>query len=200
VSSINRNLAIYGNLIIDTSADDYVYGLDAQTGALVWEHKILDYQKGAQQTSGPIIAKGKIISGRGCEPEGGPDACIITAHDAKGGEELWRTRTIPRDDEAGGDTWGDVPYEERLHVGSRSRETCIVAARAYARDRYSPVSVLTRMVSPVLTKGGTFTTRPVSVVAGLIWLLAVAPLMPGEVSVTFRSTVGGSSMPTGSVP
>ena len=89
--SINRNLAIYGTTIIDTSADDFVFALDAQTGKLAWETKILDYRKGAQQSSGPIIAKGKVISGRGCEPEGGPDACVITAHDARTGKELWRT-------------------------------------------------------------------------------------------------------------
>jgi alcohol dehydrogenase (cytochrome c) len=34
VPAINRNLAIYENLIIDTSADDYVFALNAQTGAL----------------------------------------------------------------------------------------------------------------------------------------------------------------------
>ena len=118
VPAINRNLAIYDNLIIDTSADDYVFALNAQTGALAWETKILDYQKGAQQTSGPIVANGKVISGRGCEPEGGPEACVITAHDARTGKELWRTRTIPKPGEPGSDTWGDVPYEERLHVGT----------------------------------------------------------------------------------
>jgi PQQ-dependent dehydrogenase (methanol/ethanol family) len=118
VPAINRNLAIYGNLIIDTSADDFVYAVDAATGQLAWEHKILEYQKGAQQTSGPIIAKGKIISGRGCEPEGGPEACIITAHDAKTGKELWRTQTIPKEGEPGFNTWGDVPYAERIHVGT----------------------------------------------------------------------------------
>jgi alcohol dehydrogenase (cytochrome c) len=116
--TINRNLAIYGNLIIDTSADDYVFALDAQKGGLVWETKILDYQKGAQQTSGPIIANGKIVSGRGCEPEGGPEACVITAHDAKTGKELWRTQTIPKPGEPGYDSWGDVPYERRVHVGT----------------------------------------------------------------------------------
>lgn len=118
VPAINRNLAIYGHLLIDTSADDFVFALDAADGTLAWETKILEYQKGAQQTSGPIIAKGKVISGRGCEPEGGPEACVITAHDARTGKELWRTRTIPKDGEPGGDTWGDVPYEERLHVGT----------------------------------------------------------------------------------
>src|SRR5262245_56137830 len=44
VFAINRNLAIYGDKIIDTSADDYVFALNAKTGAVAWETKILDYQ------------------------------------------------------------------------------------------------------------------------------------------------------------
>ena len=115
--SLNRNLAIYGNLILDNGADNYAYALDARTGELKWETQILDYRRGAQHSSGPIVANGKVISGRSCEPEGGPEACVLTAFDALTGRELWRTRTIPRPDEPGGDTWGDVPYEERRHVG-----------------------------------------------------------------------------------
>jgi alcohol dehydrogenase (cytochrome c) len=119
VPSINRNIAIYRDLIIDTSADDYAYALDAATGKLVWETQITDYHRNpAQQTSGPIIANGKVISGRGCEPKGGPDACVITAHDAGTGKELWRTHTIPKPGEPGNETWGDIPYESRWHVGS----------------------------------------------------------------------------------
>ena len=118
VPEINRNLAIHGNYIIDTSGDDFVFALDASTGRLAWETKILDYRTGAQQTSGPIIVNGKVISGRGCEPEGGPDACVITAHDATSGRELWRTHTIPQPGEPGYDTWGNVPYQERRHVGT----------------------------------------------------------------------------------
>jgi alcohol dehydrogenase (cytochrome c) len=118
VPSINRNLAIYADSIIDTSADDYVYALDARTGELQWETKLFDYKHGAQQTSGPIIANGKIISGRGCEPEGSPAACVIMAHDARTGKELWRRRTIAAPGEPGGDSWGDLPDEARWHVGS----------------------------------------------------------------------------------
>jgi PQQ-dependent dehydrogenase (methanol/ethanol family) len=115
---INRNLSIYGNTIIDTSSDDYLFALNAETGVLAWETKILDYQRGAQQTSGPIIANGKVFSGRGCEPEGGPEACVITAHDARTGKELWRTRTIPAQGEPGSETWGQVPMDKRVHVGA----------------------------------------------------------------------------------
>src|SRR5436309_4982381 len=117
--SINRNIAIYGNNIIDTSADDQVYALDARSGKLAWETRILDMKESpAQETSGPIIAKGKIFSGRGCEPKNSPNACVIVAHDAKTGKELWRTHTIPRSGEAGNESWGDIPYEKRSHVGT----------------------------------------------------------------------------------
>ena len=119
LAQINRNIAIHDTLIIDTSADDYVFALDATSGRLVWETQILDYQTlPAHQSSGPIIANGKIISGRGCMPRSGPDACVITAHDAATGNELWRRRLIPAPGEPGDDTWGGVPYEERRHVGS----------------------------------------------------------------------------------
>jgi alcohol dehydrogenase (cytochrome c) len=114
----NRNLAIYGNLIIGLSLDDYAFALDTRTGAVAWETRILDYRAGALQTSGPIVADGRVISGRGCEPAGGPDACVITAHDALTGAELWRRRTIPAPGEPGDQTWGGVPFEERHHVGT----------------------------------------------------------------------------------
>ena len=119
LAEANRNIAIYGNLIISTSADDYVFALDAATGRLAWETQILDYRENpAHQTAGPIIADGKIVSGRGCMPEGGPEACVITAHDARTGAELWRTRMIPAPGEPGDETWGDVPFEQRRHVGA----------------------------------------------------------------------------------
>ena len=119
INSANRNIAIYDNLIIDTTTDDYIIGLEAATGRQVWETLILDYKiNPAHQTSGPIIANGKVVSGRGCMPEAGPEACVITAHDPRTGRELWRTHLIPRPGEPGYDTWGDVPYEDRRHVGA----------------------------------------------------------------------------------
>ena len=115
----NRNLAIYGRLIIDNGADDFIYALDAATGELKWETKILDYKTHrVKQGSAPLVANGVLIAGRNCQPQGGPDACVITAHDARTGEELWRKRTIPRPGEPGSESWGDVPDEQRWHVGA----------------------------------------------------------------------------------
>lgn len=114
----NRNLGIYGNLIIARGSDDHIYALDAETGKLAWETRIMDYTKGAKQSSGPIIAEGLAITGRSCEPEGGPDACVITAHDAKTGKEVWRTSTIARGDDPNDATWGGTPLERRMQVGA----------------------------------------------------------------------------------
>ena len=115
----NRNIAIYDRFIINTSDDNFVFGLDATTGEIAWETQIFDYQvTPAGHSSGPIIADGRVISGRSCRPAGGPDSCVIVAHDARTGEELWRRHTIPKPGEPGDETWGGVPWEERLHVGT----------------------------------------------------------------------------------
>ena len=115
----NRNLAIYEDKIINTSDDNHIFALDASTGREVWETEILDYQvNSATHSSGPIIADGLAISGRSCRPWGGPNACIVAAHNASTGEEVWRRRLIPAPGEPGDETWGDVAFEDRHHVGS----------------------------------------------------------------------------------
>lgn len=113
-----RTMAIYGTNIIDTTADNKVYAVDARTGALAWETAILDATKRAPSSGGPLIANGKVITGRQCQPDATSDSCVITALDAKTGKELWRTRTIPRPGEPGDETWGDVPLNQRWHVGT----------------------------------------------------------------------------------
>ena len=115
----NRNIAIYDRFIINTSDDDFAFALDATTGEIIWETQIFDYKvTPAGHSSGPIIADGKVISGRSCRPLGGPESCVIVAHDARTGEELWRRRTVPAPGEPGDETWGGVPFEERIHVGT----------------------------------------------------------------------------------
>ncbi len=115
----NRNIAIYDQLIIDTSMDAHVFALSALTGELVWETQVVDNAVNPLiQGSGPIIANGKAITGRSCVSRGGPEGCVVTAHDAKTGEELWCRHLIPAPGEPGSETWGDVAYEDRKHVGA----------------------------------------------------------------------------------
>src|SRR6188474_2879794 len=114
----NRNIAMWGSTLIDGSADNQIYAVDVHTGNLVWETAVMEAKKRARASAGPIIANGKVITGRQCQPDAGNDACIITAHDAQTGKEVWRTRTIPLPGEPGYETWGDVPMAERWHVGT----------------------------------------------------------------------------------
>ena len=109
----------YDNLIIDTSVDEYVFALDARAGELAWETQVLDYTTHpANQSTGRSFANGKVVSGRGCMPAARPEACVITAHDVRTGEELWRRRTTPAPGEPGDETWGGVPDRGRRHVGT----------------------------------------------------------------------------------
>jgi PQQ-dependent dehydrogenase (methanol/ethanol family) len=119
----NRALAIHGTSIIFTTNDAFIISLDARTGQVNWETRIIDFRTHPiQQSSGPIIVKGMAISGRTCQPPAGPDACFITAHDVASGTELWRLHTIQRPGEGAAagekDSWNDMPWESRWHVGA----------------------------------------------------------------------------------
>src|SRR5215208_6719668 len=63
------------------------------------------------------------------------------------------------------------------------------------RVRYAPERVSTLIRSPVSTNSGTWTTAPVSTVAGLVAPETRSPLTPGSVSATSSSTAAGSSTP-----
>ncbi|MEX2581964.1 MAG: PQQ-binding-like beta-propeller repeat protein [Gemmatimonadota bacterium] len=108
-----RTIAIREDMIYVATRDAYLVALDARTGEVRWETRIADSGKGYTNAHGPIVADGKVINGiNGCE-RFYEDSCFITAHDARTGEELWRTFTIARPGEPGGDTWGDLPLQLR---------------------------------------------------------------------------------------
>jgi alcohol dehydrogenase (cytochrome c) len=110
---IQRSIAIYGDRIFGTTNDAHIVALDARTGKLVWDTKVADSKLGYEYTSGPIVVRGKVIAGiTGCTRYK-DDVCFITGHDAATGKELWRTSTIARPGEPGGDSWGDLPLTFR---------------------------------------------------------------------------------------
>lgn len=113
-----RNIAIYGNLLFSSSGDGAVYAVDARTGQQVWESQVTDFHHQGGPSAGPIVADGKVISGRACSVAGGPDACVVVANDALTGKELWRTHTVVRPEEPGGNSWGNTPWEKRVTVGT----------------------------------------------------------------------------------
>jgi alcohol dehydrogenase (cytochrome c) len=128
---IQRNLAIFGDKIFGTTNDAHIVALDARTGKVIWDTTVADSKLGYQYTSGPIVVRGKVIAGiTGCARYK-DDVCFITGHDAATGKELWRTSTVARPGEPGGDTWGDLPLTFRAGsdawiAGSYDPETNLV--------------------------------------------------------------------------
>jgi alcohol dehydrogenase (cytochrome c) len=106
----SRTIAIWEDMIFVATADAHMIALDARTGVLRWETPLAEPGNEHENSSGPIIANGKVIDGiNGCNDA----ACFITAHDARTGRELWRRYTIARPGEPGDHTWGGKPVEER---------------------------------------------------------------------------------------
>lgn len=104
-----KNLAIYEDMIYMGAPDGFLVALDAQTGKLRWETKV---DNGQITAGGLLVADGKVISNRTCVP-GRREFCFIAAHDARTGKEVWRFYTTAAPGEPGGDTWGEMPLDQR---------------------------------------------------------------------------------------
>jgi alcohol dehydrogenase (cytochrome c) len=115
-NGVQRNIAIFGDRIFGTTNDAHIIALDARTGKLAWDTRVADSKLGYGYTSGPIVVRGKVIAGMtGCSRYK-EDVCFISAYDAASGKEVWRTSTVARPGEPGGETWGDLPLH--LRAGS----------------------------------------------------------------------------------
>ena len=125
-----RSLAIYHDLIILATVDAHVVGLDARTGAVRWDTAVMPNEEGYRFSSGPIVADGTLVAGlTGCE-RFREDTCYIVGLDGRTGQVLWRTSTVARPGERGGDTWGDLPVLYRA------------GSDAWIPGSYDPVSGL----------------------------------------------------------
>ncbi len=105
-----RGIAIYDDKVFTATSDARLVALDAKTGKTVWQTTIGDRSKGNYGTSsGPLLAKGKLIQGLGGCQTYREEKCFISAYDAATGKELWRFNTIAQQGEPGGDSWGRLP-------------------------------------------------------------------------------------------
>src|SRR5438309_763898 len=104
-----KSLGIYEDMIYFAAPDGFLLALDAKTGKLRWETKV---DNGGQTAGGLLVAEGKVISNRTCE-QSQRENCFIAAHDARTGKEVWRFYTTAAPGEPGGDTWADMPVQER---------------------------------------------------------------------------------------
>jgi alcohol dehydrogenase (cytochrome c) len=109
-TSVKRAIAIYGDKVYTGTSDAHIVALDVKTGRVAWDKAIADVKAGYGLTGGVTVAKGKVIATTAGRAPGGN---FIVALDAETGREAWRFNTIPKETEAGGNTWNGVPYEKR---------------------------------------------------------------------------------------
>ena len=103
-----RNIAMYEDKIIQATTDARLVALDARSGEQLWETMVADNTKGFSNSSGPIVADGKIIQGLAGCARYIPEDCYVSAYDADTGALLWQFETVAEVGEPGGDTWGDL--------------------------------------------------------------------------------------------
>ena len=110
---VQKNIAIYGDQIFAATENASIVALNAENGELRWETRVADPALGYHYTAGPIIADGVLVTGiTGCTRYK-EDICFVTGHSPESGEEIWRTSTVARPGEPGGDTWGNLPLQFR---------------------------------------------------------------------------------------
>jgi alcohol dehydrogenase (cytochrome c) len=107
-TGVKRAIALYGNNVYAPMSDGRVVALDVRTGDLAWDTQVTD--EGYRLTGGPLAAQNKVMIGTTGRAPGGN---YIVGLDADTGEEAWRFYTIAQPGEPGGDTWNELPVEER---------------------------------------------------------------------------------------
>jgi alcohol dehydrogenase (cytochrome c) len=103
-----RMIALYDDKVLIATSDKHIVALDMKTGKVAWDEAVAGP---GGFTSGTMALQGKVIVGAtNCVVT----RCALTAHDVKTGKELWRFTTVAGPGEPGGDTWNDIPAEDRF--------------------------------------------------------------------------------------
>lgn len=108
-ASRHKNLGIFEDMIYFAAPDGVLVALDAKTGKVRWETKTDD---GEITAGGILVADGKVLTNRSCMSRGRA-LCFIAAHDAHTGKEVWKFYTTAAAGEPGGDSWADMPTDQR---------------------------------------------------------------------------------------
>ncbi len=93
---VNRGVSVWEGMVYVAALDGRMFGLDAETGNVVWEvDTVVDHDRGYTSTGRPEIAGDVVVIGNG-----GADydaRGYVSAYDIKTGEFKWRFFIVPRD-------------------------------------------------------------------------------------------------------
>ena len=98
-----RGMSLYDDKLYLAMSNAHLVALDARTGKVAWDQLMPD---GRGSSSGPLIAKGKVIQGMGGCQQYIEQKCFISAYDAQTGKQLWKFHTVATAKEPGANTWG----------------------------------------------------------------------------------------------
>jgi alcohol dehydrogenase (cytochrome c) len=100
-----RGISIWEDRIIANTPDARIVALDARTGEEIWSAVI---GEGFGNSSGPLVADGKVFTGMGNCLRFRAEKCYVSAWSAVDGSFLWKFETVAREGTEGGDTWGGI--------------------------------------------------------------------------------------------
>ena len=100
-----RGISIWEDRIIANTPDARIVALEARTGEEIWSAVI---GEGFGNSSGPLVADGKVFTGMGNCLRFRAEKCYVSAWSAVDGSFLWKFETVAREGTEGGDTWGGI--------------------------------------------------------------------------------------------
>ena len=112
VTSHKFGIALHEDKVLVPTSDLHMVALNARTGEVIWDHVVeVGDNEGYALRSAPTVAGDQVIQGMAASfvPGGG----FIFAIDLDTGKETWRFNTLARPDAPGGNTWNNIPLEER---------------------------------------------------------------------------------------
>ena len=100
-----RGMTLYNDKLYLALSNAHLVAINARTGEVAWDVAMPD---GRGSSSGPLVAKGKVIEGMGGCQQYIETKCFISAYDAQTGKQLWRFYTVAKEGEPGGNSWGSL--------------------------------------------------------------------------------------------
>ncbi len=94
---VNRGVAVWDGMVLATTADCRLIGIDAASGRERWSRKTCDFEQGYAITDSPYVGGGKVFVGNAGSESGLKNRGYVSAYDVHSGELLWRFYTAPSD-------------------------------------------------------------------------------------------------------
>jgi quinohemoprotein ethanol dehydrogenase len=94
---VNRGVAVWDGMVLATTADCRLIGIDAATGKQRWSQMTCDIELGYAITDSAYVGGGKVFVGNAGSESREKNRGYVSAYDVQSGEMLWRFYIVPSD-------------------------------------------------------------------------------------------------------